>query len=88
MFETVALGGIFFVVLILPFRVRIVEQNLGIFLFVMGAIAVTVTSSWEWHLAEEALVTPLPIMGAVLVAGGVDSIHFTSSPAGDGSVGK
>ena len=71
MFETVGLGVIFFVVLILPFRVRIVEQNLGLFLFVMGAIAVTVTSSWKWHLVEEALVTPLPITGAVLVAGSI-----------------
>ena len=42
----IALFAIFLVVLILPFVVKIVEKNLEIFLWVMGAIAVTVTGKW------------------------------------------
>ena len=70
-FEIAALGVIFLIVLVVPFAFQKVERNLESFLFVMGVIAATVTWSWDRHLIEEALVTPLPITGAVLVAGSV-----------------
>lgn len=56
-------------VLTLPFFVKHVEENLEIFLFVMGVLAVTVTAQWEWALVEEALVEPIKITAAVLIAG-------------------
>ncbi|MHB1007058.1 MAG: DUF1646 family protein [Chloroflexota bacterium] len=65
------LFGIFLLVLILPFKVKIVEHNLEIFLFVMGALAVTVTSKWGMELILEAAEEPVlkGIVPAVLIAG-------------------
>jgi len=56
-------------VLSLPFLVRAVEENLEIFLFAMGVIAVSVTAQWNLALVEEGLVEPIKITIAVLVAG-------------------
>lgn len=60
---------ILILVLALPFLVRKVEENLAIFLFAMGLLAVTASSQWAWPLVEEALVEPIKISLAVLVAG-------------------
>ncbi len=69
MFAMIALFAILALVLFLPFAVKVVEGNLEVFLFVMGALAVTVSSQWALPLVEEALVEPLKITAAVLVAG-------------------
>ncbi len=63
------LFAILLLVLLLPFLVKKVEENLEIFLFAMGALAVTVTSQWAWPLVQEGLVEPIKITAAVLVAG-------------------
>jgi len=65
----IALSVILLAVLFLPFFVHFVEENLEIFLFIMGALAITVTSQWRWSLVEEALVEPIKITAAVFVAG-------------------
>ena len=67
----VALFVVFLAVLILPFKVHIVEKNLEIFLFVMGALAVTITSKWGIDLVLEAAEEPVlkGIVPAVLIAG-------------------
>lgn len=57
------------VVLIVPFLVKKVEEELEIFLFFMGILAVTVTSQWDLHLVKEALVEPIKITLAVFIAG-------------------
>jgi predicted cation transporter len=66
-----ALFAIALVVLIFPFKVKIVEQNLEVFLFIMGAAAVTVTSKWTMELVKMAAEEPIIkcIVPAVLVAG-------------------
>ncbi len=66
-----ALFAIFLAVLIMPFKVRIVEHNLEVFLFIMGALAVTVTGRWGLDLIAEAATEPVikGIVPAVLVAG-------------------
>lgn len=66
-----ALFVIFLLVLALPFTVKIVEHNLEVFLFVMGALAVTVTGKWDMHLVLEAIQEPVlkGIVPAVLIAG-------------------
>jgi predicted cation transporter len=46
-------------VLILPFLIRKVEENLEAFLFVMGLLAVTASAQWSVHLAVEALEEPI-----------------------------
>ena len=69
MFTTIALFAILLLVLFLPFLVRKVEENLEVFLFAMGLLAVTASSQWAWPLVEEALVEPIKITVAVLVAG-------------------
>ena len=67
----VALFVIFFIVLVFPFKVKIVEENLEVFLFIMGAVAVTVTSKWSVELVKLAAGEPVEkgIVPAVLVAG-------------------
>lgn len=71
-----ALFAIFLVVLAAPFKVKLVEENLEAFLFVMGALAVTVTSRWDFHLVQTAAEEPVAkgIVPAVLVAGLI--FHF------------
>jgi predicted cation transporter len=66
-----ALFAIFLVVLIFPFKVKLVEKNLEVFLFVMGALAVTVTNKWAYDLVKLAAEEPVMkgIVPAVLVAG-------------------
>jgi len=66
---TVTLFAILAVVLCLPFLIRRVEENLEIFLFVMGLLAVTASSQWALPLVEEALLEPIKITLAVLIAG-------------------
>jgi predicted cation transporter len=63
------LFAILLIVLLLPFFVKFVEENLEAFLFLMGVLAVTVSSSWAWALVKEALLEPIKITAAVLVAG-------------------
>jgi predicted cation transporter len=64
------LFGIFLLVLILPFRVKQVEHNLEVFLFVCGVVALTIagfmtipgeTTGWSLAIIEEALLAPLKI---------------------------
>lgn len=79
-----SLFAIFLVVLLGPFLVKKIEHNLEIFLFSMGIIAITVNSillnatevgpegvlpTWNFHLIEKALVDPIEITLAVLIAG-------------------
>ncbi|MGE5619448.1 MAG: DUF1646 family protein [Sphingomonadaceae bacterium] len=66
-----ALFAIFLVVLIFPFKIKLVEENLEVFLFVMGALAVTVTGKWDLKLVMTAIEEPVVkgIVPAVLVAG-------------------
>ncbi|MFH1199334.1 MAG: DUF1646 family protein [Candidatus Omnitrophota bacterium] len=65
----VGLFVILVIVLIAPFLIKKVEEELEIFLFVMGVIAVTITAQWRLSLVEEALIEPVKITLAVLVAG-------------------
>ena len=67
----IALFVIFLLVLVLPFKVKLVEENLEAFLFVMGAASVTVTSKWSFDLVKLAVEEPVikGIVPAVLVAG-------------------
>lgn len=60
---------ILILVLILPFLIKKVEHNLEIFLFIMGLIAVTITSLWSQKIIIEALEEPIKITLAVLIAG-------------------
>jgi len=63
------LFAILIAVLFIPFLVKRVEENLEVFLFVMGCIAVTITSQWDILLVKEAFVEPIKITLAVFVAG-------------------
>ena len=55
--------------LFLPFMVHTVEQQLEAFLFVLGIIAVTAISAWNWHIVKDALTEPIKISLAVLFIG-------------------
>jgi len=57
------------VVLLLPLTLHKVEENLEAFLFCCGAFAVTVSNVWSWHLVTAALLDPVTITAAVLIAG-------------------
>jgi len=67
--QTVLLSSLIAVVLFLPLTVHKVEENLEAFLFLCGAFAVTVSHLWNWHLIRAALMDPLTITAAVLIAG-------------------
>jgi predicted cation transporter len=69
MFTFAALFVILSLVLFLPFLAKRAEENLELFLFVMGVLAVTVSARWEWPLVQEALIEPIKITLAVLMAG-------------------
>ncbi len=56
-------------VLLAPFSVKRIEEELELFLFAMGCIAVSITSQWNMALIEEALTEPTKITLAVFVAG-------------------
>ncbi len=64
-----ALFAVLALVLLLPFLVKKVEENLELFLFAMGVVAVTVSAQWSLPLLEEGLLEPIKISAAVLVAG-------------------
>jgi predicted cation transporter len=70
--EYMILGGlaaVMAVVLFAPFFSKKVEEELEAFLFIMGIAAVSISKLWSWHLVGEALVEPIKISIAVLVAG-------------------
>jgi predicted cation transporter len=48
-------------VLILPFVVKKVEENLELFFVIMGVCAVTISGLWSWELVIEALKAPVVI---------------------------
>jgi predicted cation transporter len=75
---------IFLIVLLGPFLIKKIEHNLEVFLFAMGILAVTLDTAlltvksnvadeilpiWNMGLVEKALVDPLEITMAVLIAG-------------------
>jgi predicted cation transporter len=60
---------ILILVLSLPFLFRKVEENLELFLFIMGIGAALISSKMNMELVHEALVEPIMIAGAVLLAG-------------------
>jgi predicted cation transporter len=66
---TGGLLAIMVLVLTLPFFSHRVEKQLELFLFVTGAVSVTISGQWSWHLVQEALVDPIKITLAVLIAG-------------------
>lgn len=70
--ETFLMAGLTLImglVLVLPFSVRWVEKELEAFLLIMGALAVTMSGSWNPRLLVEALREPLNISAAVLAFG-------------------
>ncbi len=68
-FQIALLCLLILLVLVLPLSVHKVEENLEAFLFVCGAVAVSVTGMWSWNLIQTALEDPIKITLAVLVAG-------------------
>ncbi|ADB57320.1 DUF1646 family protein [Archaeoglobus profundus] len=56
---SLGLAVILLLVLIFPFRVRIVEENLEPFFLIMGIIAVTISGQWSYELIVEALKEPV-----------------------------
>ncbi len=65
----IGLGLIMGLVLVLPFSVRWVEEELEAFLLVMGCLAVSISRQWTGHLVMESLSEPLKISCAVLLFG-------------------
>ena len=70
--EGMVIGGLATVmglVLVLPFSVKKIEEELEAFLFIMGVLAVSISRLWSRHLVEEALIEPIKITLAVFFAG-------------------
>ena len=65
-------AGLFLIlamVLSLPFLVKKIEEELELFLFIAGCLALSLTAQWSIRLVREALVEPIKITAAVLLAG-------------------
>lgn len=60
------LGLIILLVLVLPFTLKKVEQNLEPFLFVMGLLSVLISQQMTIGLLRKALEEPIMITAAVL----------------------
>lgn len=60
---------ILFLVLILPFMLKIVEQNLEVFLFLMGLFAAFISGVFNRQLLLQALEDPIKITIAVVISG-------------------
>jgi predicted cation transporter len=67
---TIGLFIIFLVVLIGPFKIKIIEHNLEVFLFICGVFAMTISgfvklagteTGWRLEIIEEALTAPLHV---------------------------
>ncbi|MGR6835738.1 DUF1646 family protein [Syntrophomonas erecta] len=63
------LVGILILVLVLPFAVKKVEENLEAFLFIMGVAASSISGLMSKELALKALEEPIMIASAVFIAG-------------------
>jgi len=55
------LSAVTLAVLVLPFRVRLVERNLEAFFLIMGVLAVTISGLWSGELVLEAVRSPVMI---------------------------
>lgn len=67
--KIIGLFIILLLVFLLPFLFKKIEEELEIFLFVMGVISLTVTARWDGHIIKEALLEPVKITLAVFFAG-------------------
>ena len=56
-------------VLVLPFFVKRVEEELEIFLFIMGIVSVSISGLWTGHIIIKAIKEPIAISLTVLLAG-------------------
>ena len=81
----IGLFTILALVLFLPFKIKIIEQNLEPFFLVMGLAAMTISGLWSLSVIEDALMAPVLIDGIplgifqiVLVAG--LAIHYFNKP--------
>jgi len=63
------LGLVLIATLVLPFSVKKIEEELELFLLIMGITAVTISGVWSKDLVIEALKEPLLISATVLVMG-------------------
>lgn len=63
------LGIVVLLVLVLPFMIKTVEQNLEVFLFIMGLFAVLLSQQWSTELLMKALKEPIIISAAVFIFG-------------------
>ena len=66
---TIGLIAIIAAVLILPFSVKKVEEELEIFLFIMGCISLSISKLWSMNVVYEAIKEPIPISTTVLITG-------------------
>ncbi|MBT3392861.1 MAG: DUF1646 family protein [Elusimicrobiaceae bacterium] len=67
--QSAGLSAIAVLVLTLPFFIKKVEEDLEIFLFIMGVLAATISGMWNWHLIEEGFKEPFFISATVLCVG-------------------
>jgi predicted cation transporter len=91
LYMVIGLSVVVLSVLVLPFRIKKIEQNLEPFFLVMGVLAVTISGLWNWELTKEALkapvmigTIPLGIFQVVLIFGLL--VHYFNKPFCDGIV--
>ncbi|HEX7364688.1 MAG TPA: DUF1646 family protein [Dehalococcoidia bacterium] len=85
LYVVIGLTAVVLSVLILPFVIKKIEQNLEPFFLLMGVVAVTISGLWNWELVTESLKAPvmigsvpIGIFQVVLVFGLL--VHYFNKP--------
>ncbi len=89
LYMVIGLTAVVLAVLVLPFILKKIEENLEPFFLVAGIIAVSISGLWNWELVEESLKAPLVIgsmpigiFQVVLVFGLL--VHYLNKPFYEG----
>ena len=61
LYTVAGLVAVVVVVMVLPFTVKKIEENLEPFFLVMGVVSVSISGLWSWELGKEALKAPVTI---------------------------
>lgn len=64
-----SLSLLFLLVLLLPFKLRFVEERLELFLLFSGLLSLWLGGAWNWTFLQSSLSKPLPLCASLLIFG-------------------
>jgi predicted cation transporter len=64
-----SLSLLLLLVLLLPFKLRFVEERLELFLLLSGLVALWLGGAWDWTFLQSSFSKPLPLCGSLWIFG-------------------